>query len=115
MWLSKAAPFALPAAILALCIRPAIAAEVCPVRAGQPVHFVDVFDGSPEQLATLVPDKARQSSGFWRLGYIYDAGRFVTIRCKYADGAVSDVKLPGKVQQCDYKIDAHKSLTLNCH
>ena len=69
MWLSRAAPVALPAAILALCIRPAIAAEVCPLREGQPVHFVEVFDGSAQQLATLVPDKARQSSGFWRLGY----------------------------------------------
>ena len=70
---------------------------------------------SRDQLATLVPDQARRSSGFWRLGYIYDAGRFVTIRCKYADRVVSDVKLAARVQQCAYKIDAHKSLTLNCH
>jgi hypothetical protein len=115
MWWSKAGVAALLLATLSFSLRPALAAEVCPGRAGQVVHFVDVFDGSPEQLATLVPDKAWKSSGYWRLGYVYDAGRFVTVRCKYADGTVADVKLSTKVHQCDYKIDAQKSLKLNCH
>jgi hypothetical protein len=115
MWWNKAAVGALLVATLSLSFRPALAADVCPVRAGQAVHFVDIFDGSPEDLATLVPDKARKYYGYWRLGYVYDAGRFVTVRCKYADGTVADVKLAGRVHQCDYKIDAQKSLKLNCH
>jgi hypothetical protein len=102
-------------ALLAACwVYPAAAADVCPLRQGQPLRFVDVFDGPPEELATLVPDKAQKLSGYWQLGYVYDAGRFVTIRCKYADGQESDVKLPNKVAKCDYKIDAKKTLMLTC-
>jgi hypothetical protein len=92
----------------------AVAADVCPQRHGAPLRFVDVFDGSPEELATLIPDKAQKLSGYWQLGYVYDAGRLVTIRCKYADGQASDVKLPNKIAKCDYKIDAKKTLSLSC-
>jgi hypothetical protein len=93
---------------------PVVAAGVCPARSQQPLRFVDVFDGPPEELATLVPDRAEQSSGSWQLGYVYDAGRFVTIRCKYADGEARDVKLTAKVARCDYRLDAQKTLTVNC-
>jgi hypothetical protein len=75
---------------------------------------VDVFDGTPEELASLVPDMAQARSGYWQLGYVYDAGRFVTIRCKYADGKALDVKLPDKVNRCDYRINAQKTLALHC-
>jgi hypothetical protein len=93
---------------------PAVSAEVCPSRSGQPLRFVDVFDGTPEELATLVPDKALARSGYWELGYVYDSGRFVTIRCKYRDGKASDVKLARKVARCDYRINARKTLALRC-
>jgi hypothetical protein len=106
------------AALLALLLgcsgAPAVAAEVCPIRSGQPVRFVDVFDGPPQELATLVPDVAQARSGYWQLGYVYEAGRVVTIRCKYADGQSEDVTLSKKVQRCNYKINAQKKLTLNC-
>jgi hypothetical protein len=114
MWWSKAAIGPLLVMIAVFCIRPAIAAEVCPSRQGQSLRFVDVFDGAPEDLATLIPDVAGKSSGYWRLGYVYAAGRFVTVRCKYADGSVSDVKLSIRVHRCDYKIDERKTLRLNC-
>jgi hypothetical protein len=78
------------------------------------LRFVDVFDGTPEERATLVPDRAKERSGYWQLGYVYDAGRFVTIRCKYADGKTEDVKLEKKVKRCDYKIDSKKSLKVFC-
>ena len=78
------------------------------------MRYVDVFDGSPQELATLIPDKAQAESGYWELGYIYDAGRFVTIRCKYANGQTLDVKLSKKVTKCDYKIDSTKTLELRC-
>lgn len=113
MWWNKAAAAAMLVSTWSCSLGPTQAAEVCPVRPGQALRFVDVFDGSPQDLATLVPDKAGESSGYWRLGYVYDAGRFVTVRCKYADKTVTDIKLP-KVQRCDYKIDAQKSLQLNC-
>lgn len=96
------------------CTLPVIATEVCPSRQDAPLHFVDVFDGSPEERATLIPDRAEEHSGYWQLGYIYDAGRFVTIRCKYADGQTADVKLSNKVKKCNYNIDAKKTLMLHC-
>jgi hypothetical protein len=90
------------------------AAEVCPVRAGQPLRHVDVFDGPPEELATLIPDRAEDRSGHWELGYVYDAGRFVTIRCKYADGVSTDRRLAGRIRRCDYTIDPSGTLGLAC-
>ena len=102
------------AALSGCSIHPAMATEVCPARQHAPLHFVDVFDGSPEELATLMPDSAKEESGYWQLGYIYDAGRLVTIRCKYADGQALDVKLSNRVNKCDYKIDSKKTLKLYC-
>jgi hypothetical protein len=102
------------ASLLSCWIHPALGGEVCPSRNAQPLRFVDVFDGSPEELATLIPDWARKSSGYWQLGYVYDANRFVTIRCKYADGHTFDVKLSNRIDRCDYKINAKKALTLHC-
>ncbi len=95
-------------------IHPALATEACPLRAGQPLRFVDVFDGPAEQLATLVPDRAGKRSGYWRLDYVYDAGRLVVIRCKYADKSTLDVTLSNRVHRCDYKIDAKKTLRVSC-
>lgn len=113
LWNKKALSW-LPALLSTCWICSAFAAEPCPSDNGQSLRFVDVFDGRPEELAFLIPDKARKLSGSWQLGYVYNAGRFVTIRCKYADGQVSDVKLPNKINKCDYKIDAKQALTLSC-
>lgn len=102
------------ASLVACSIAPAVSAETCPARADQPLRSVDVFDGKPEEMATLVPDSAKQSSGHWKLGYVYEAGRLVTLRCKYADGQTSDVVLSKKVDRCDYRINARKTLDLTC-
>ncbi|WDD93911.1 hypothetical protein Bsp3421_004014 [Burkholderia sp. FERM BP-3421] len=102
------------AALLGCAIEPASSAPVCPVRDGAPLRFVDVFDGAPDEQATLVPDQAGATAGNWQLGYVYDAGRFVTVRCKYADGQASDVKLAKRIARCDYRIGADKTLGLNC-
>lgn len=109
--------FALLLVALSGCLPRAAAptrVEVCPVRAGQPLRFVDVFDGAPEELATLIADRADDHSGYWELGYVYDAGRSVTIRCKYADGESLDRKLARRVQRCDYKIDSSGTLGVTC-
>ena len=102
------------ASLAGSCTHPVIATEVCPTRQNAPLYFADVFDGPPEELAMLIPDMAEEHSGYWQLGYIYDAGRFVTIRCKYADGQTSDVKFSNKIMKCDYNIDSKKTLTLYC-
>ena len=83
MWWSRAL-----AALTFTClsITPALASEVCPKDNRSPLRYVDTFDGPPEELATLIPDVAKEHSGYWQLDYIYKAKRFATVRCKYADG-----------------------------
>jgi hypothetical protein len=105
----------LPLLVLLSCgtLETALAAEPCVPRDGT-LRYVDVFDGRPEELAHLVPDKANKSSGYWRLGYVYDAGRAVTIRCKYADGQASDIELTNRVSRCDYRIDNKQTLKISC-
>lgn len=88
--------------------------QVCPVRAQSLLQYVDVFDGAPSDLATLIPDDAGERTGHWELGYVYDAGRYVTIRCKYADGRTKDVRLAERVKRCDYRIDGKKTLQVTC-
>lgn len=87
---------------------------VCPIRPSHPLRYVDVFDGEPAELATLVPGLAKESYGYWLLGYVYDAGRFVTIRCKYADKQTLDVKLANRINRCDYKLSSKKALKIDC-
>jgi hypothetical protein len=86
----------------------------CPAAAGTTLRLVDVFDGPPESLATLVPDEAGERSGHWNLKYVYEAGRSVTIRCKYANDESHDVKLSTVTTRCDYAIDSTQALTLRC-
>jgi len=92
----------------------AMAAEICPTRAGQAPRYIDVFDGPSEEMASLVPDRYSSRSATWELGYIYDAGRIVTIRCKYADGQKVDVPLPDKIKRCKYKADAKNAARVFC-
>ncbi|OOG64542.1 hypothetical protein B0E46_06675 [Rhodanobacter sp. B04] len=108
-------PLSLLLACLCACSAPPLrAADVCPAQGNSALRSVDVFDGSPEEMASLVPDEAHERSGYWQLGYVYDAGRFVSVRCKYADGSAVDEKLAHRVGRCDYKIDARKTLSLRC-
>lgn len=62
----------------------------------------------------LEPDIAKERDGHWVLGYIYDEGRFVTMRCKYADKQTRDVKLANRVEQCRYSINARNVLRVTC-
>ena len=100
--------------LASLAAEPTAAATVCPSRPEQTVRFVDVFDGPSEEMASLVPDEAGDHKGSWQLGYVYDAGRFVTVQCKYADGQVLERRLTKRVARCDYKIDKKKTLALDC-
>jgi hypothetical protein len=102
-------------ASLALCaIRAAGAQETCPLQPDQHLQFVDVFDGAPEELATLIPDRDGKRSGYWLLAYVYESGRFVTVRCKYTKGKILDVKLGEPIKQCSYSINSKKTLKVLC-
>lgn len=80
------------------------ATEVCPARREQALRYVDVFDGDPAEMASLVPNETTDTKGYWDLGYVYDQGRVVTVRCKYADKEIRDVKLSERVSRCRYKV-----------
>jgi hypothetical protein len=78
------------------------------------LKFVDVFDGSPEEQAYLVPDAATDERGFWNLAYVFDAGRVVTVRCKYAHGHVIDLRLATRIAKCQYTSQGAAGLRMVC-
>ncbi|RYF80312.1 MAG: hypothetical protein EOO03_17465 [Chitinophagaceae bacterium] len=88
--------------------------SICPERSKSFVNSVQVFDGPVADLAILVPDEAKPNQGFWKLDYVYAAGRTVNVRCEYADKTNLDINLPEKIQKCSYRIDAKKKLKLFC-
>jgi hypothetical protein len=103
-------------AVVLLCTWSAFAGatSICPAKPGNPLRYVDVFDGLPEEQATLVPDQAGARAGYWDLGYVFDAGRAVTVRCRYRNGTSLDVTIQKKVNRCNYRINRAKTLFLNC-
>lgn len=113
MLLSRGALALFACAVTGCAAQSADTASVCPTRS-VPAKFVDVFDGAPSELATLIPDVDGENTGHWLLGYVYDAGRVVTVRCKYADRVAVDVPLRERVTRCDYKTSASKELVLTC-
>lgn len=88
--------------------------NVCPVQADQFLQYVDIFDGLPEEMAILAPDNAQDTAGYWSLGYVYDAGRVVTVRCKYSGGAVVDITLSERVEKCAYDLAEKEPLSISC-
>jgi hypothetical protein len=91
----------------------AIGAEICAAKS-QILRSVTVFDGPPSEQASLVPDRAGKNGGSWELGYVYDAGRSVWVRCQYADGSSSEVQLSAKVGNCEYKAVKKDAFKLFC-
>lgn len=115
MWWSKvAAALAVTTVLGCVGISAVLADEVCPERHNTHLRHVDVFDGTPEEMAILIPDEGGDLKGDWQLGYVYDAGRFVTVRCKYADGHRLDVRLSARTARCNYRIDSKGTLILMC-
>ena len=72
---------------------------------GLPLYLVAVFDGPPEQLASLIPDHRHQYD-VWDVGYIFDASRSLYLVCHYGrEGKeqVVTVKAEKKVQRCTFR------------
>ena len=100
---------------LAVCmLQPAFSAETCPRRDASFPLSVTVFDGTPEELASLVPEESGKRSGYWILGHIYDQKRSVTVLCKYADGHVETVNLTQRVSKCNYQINKKNQFIIQC-
>lgn len=102
------------AGVLTISQTIAATGEVCPVRSGHPLKYGGPFDGTPEEKASLIPDKAGKRFGYWELEYVYDAGRFVTFRCEYPDGKVVDVRLEQRIKRCEYTVSQKKVLKIVC-
>ncbi len=112
MWLNRrVAGFLL--SITAGCFGTLYAGEVCPVTQGHALRYVDIFDGTPDEKAMLKADKATERKGYWDLAYVYKQGRSVTVRCKYTDGKIEEVRLLEKVARCSYTI-SKTVLRLTC-
>ena len=51
----------------------------------------------------------------WNVGYVYDAGRALTIRCKYLGKRVVDVPVPQRVEHCGSRVLPGGGLNMTCH
>jgi hypothetical protein len=71
---------------------------VCPKRQNEKLQQIYIFDGKPEELASLAPDD--EMNDIYTLGAIYKEGRTVTVRCQYDTGFILDVELKKVVHTC---------------
>lgn len=65
--------------------------------------YVEVFDGPREEMAQLKGEDT-VDEGIYDLRYVYDLGRFVSMRCLYSDGKAVDITFKRRISECRYKI-----------
>lgn len=67
-------------------------------------------------MASLAPDDERSESATYDVASVYDQGRELTVRCRYANktgaNSVVDVRLPKRVDVC--RFTEGKTPVLNC-
>lgn len=90
------------------------AEQICPNEGHNKLVSIDIFDGNPNELADLVAQQTSITSGYFDLGYIYKAGRYVTVRCDYEDGVQRDKVLHMPVKICRYHYETNGSISLDC-
>jgi len=88
----------------------------CPsLHAGIQLSSAIVYDGPPNEMADLIPDKSRGSGNHatssWEVGYIYDAGRNVFLVCKYGLNDFVTIQAKKKVRTCIYRTHSGKKPT----
>lgn len=93
----------------------------CPAyERNSPLVQVTVFDGPPNEMASLVPDVSKGSDhhtyASWDIGYIFDAGRILYLECSYLHSTKPiTVKVDKKVKECVYRTHAlPKPAELTC-
>lgn len=114
MWSIKVLLLLISSALVGCIFTREAGGSVCPVRPNSFVESADVYDGPVADMAVLMPDEANETFGLWNLAYVYEAGRAVNIRCKYADKTSVDISLAKKINQCRYNILKNKNLVLYC-
>jgi hypothetical protein len=95
MSLPRLRPLLLPLLLLASNAAFAAPFKVCPAIGK--VRQIYICVGNPKDLVYLAPD---DDSDNYSLGYYYDHGEFITIRCEYTDGQARDVELRERVEIC---------------
>ncbi|MFX8597270.1 STY0301 family protein, partial [Acinetobacter baumannii] len=54
------------------------------------------------------------TNGVWTFEGTYEDGRFITLRCNYADGAATDITMKQKVKACMARTMG-KTLSVTCN
>ncbi|BCQ26996.1 hypothetical protein NK8_51850 (plasmid) [Caballeronia sp. NK8] len=109
------------AVCLAASVLPITASEsakaegiACPAVSGTHLRYVQVFDGKPEEKVSLIAEHGDNREGYWKLGYVYDQGRSVTVQCVYANKETRDIAIPERVDTCRYQIDDSGATKMDC-
>lgn len=108
-------------AAIALAATGAIAAgQACPAtRDGRPLSTAQVLDGPVADNAILAPDTGWTRAGVdvatWQVAYVYEAGRQVTLDCRY-DGVAEPVvvRIETPVMTCRYSGSRRHGVALRC-
>ncbi|MDR5781808.1 hypothetical protein QCE63_20625 [Caballeronia sp. LZ065] len=96
-------------------MNPVSAAQLsCPVLPDTHERYVQLFDGAPGEQVSLVADQWDDHRGSWKVGYVYDQGRSLTLQCVYANQAMRDIAIPGRVDVCRYRTDSAGLTKLDC-
>lgn len=77
----------------------------CPVQPGKALEHLTVFDGPPQDMASLRPEDGREVKRRLRQTWtgLADSakhGRQIHVECRYKGGATQVVKLPKTVRTC---------------
>lgn len=102
------------------CAHASATDTACPARHdGQPLVSGQVLDGPLQDNAILVPDSGGTRHGVdhgrWDVGYVYDAGRKVTLDCRYGAGKVSvPMAVETRVETCSSSESKNKAVVLGC-
>lgn len=96
------------------CVSVSGAKGVCPDRVHEKVRQISIFDGNPDELAYLAPDDDEKASNTYSLGYIYEKGNIVTIRCTYGSGFVFNISMRNKINRCKYSLSKAGTPILVC-
>lgn len=90
------------------------AREICPTHSGVPLVSAGLFDGDPDDLASLQPDRATKSSGTYTVNRIYQQGRALYVECGYKNGITVTVKADTPLNRCDYRQFQDGSMQFEC-
>lgn len=103
----KSAPLPSSEAVSSSRFKPA-----CPNSNARLIN-VEVLDGPREEKALLRGEESRNEDRF-DLRYVYDAGRYVSVRCLYSDGKTVDLIFRDRIDECRYKIESDIVATFEC-